>query len=415
MRILILSNFYPPYAIGGMEYRCQETVELLQKRGHDVAVLTSTYGVDPQGVVSSNVYRLLILESDLMHYQPLRFFLNSWREEKENIKIFIKVLNEFSPDMVFIWGMWNLTRQLPYYAEQVWEKPVVYSMANDWPMQPDTHELYWRLPAKRRLMKPLKKIVSIFALSFLNLMHGPVTLKFNYVICASRALSQKLLHAGVPLLNTRVIYPGIDLVQFSKYDLHKQESLFDQLSLLYAGSLVPHKGVHTAIEAVGYLIKQDPDLKIKFTIVGSGHSSYEAHLHELVDNNNLNNHVNFVNQIPREEMPLLMRAFDILLFPSIWEEPFSRVILEAMASGLVVIGTHTGGTKEILKDGETGLVFSPGNSIMLAECIQRLVGNQDLMTRLAVNGRELVERQYDIRRMVDEIESYLCQHANNPG
>lgn len=411
MRILIISNFYPPYAIGGMEYRCQETVNLLQRRGHEVIVLTSTYGISSQGVVDGHVYRLLALEGDLMHYQPFRFFLKSWQEEVENLNTLKMVLAKFLPDMVFIWGMWNLSHRLPFYAEQVWGGVVVYSLANDWPAQPSTHEFYWRLPAQHRLMRLLKRFVGNLALSFLKLRHKNASLQFNNTICVSHALKHQLLQAGVPLQHAQVIYPGIDLEQFSVHKLSGDKFSSRKLSLLYAGSLVAHKGVHTALEAMGYLVKHAHDRNIKLTIVGSGHTSYEAHLHTYVIENALQNHVFFIKQIPRKEMPGLMRAFDVLLFPSIWEEPFSRVILEAMASGLVVIGTDSGGTKEILKDGKTGLVFPPGDSIALADCIQRLVGNPDLMENLAKNGRKLVENKFDIHCMVDEIETYLDQLA----
>jgi glycogen synthase len=234
-----------------------------------------------------------------------------------------------------------------------------------------------------------------------------IDLQFNHVFCASHALQEQLLKAGVPLQDAPVIYPGIDLEQFSKNGLNRDDGTFPRLSLLYAGSLVEHKGVHTAIEALGYLSKVELDLNLKLTIVGSGHKSYENHLHILVDKYRLHNKISFINQIPRDEMPDLMGVSDVLLFPSIWEEPFSRVVLEAMASGLVVIGTETGGTKEILKHGETGLSFPPGNAVALAGCVKQLIYKPELRAKLSKNGRELVERQFDIHRMVDEIEAYL--------
>jgi glycogen synthase len=407
MRILVITNFYPPYAIGGMEYRCQETINLLRKRGHKVIVLTSTYGVSPQGVVDGMEYRLLALESDLMHYQPLRFFLNWWQEEKHNLRTFEHVLHKFKPDLVFIWGMWNLSHHLPYYAEQVWRGPVVYSLANDWPAQPSIHESYWHLPARHRLLKPLKQLTGNLALNYLNLRCKNIVLQFNHVICASHTLQEQLLKAGVQLQDAPVIYPGIDLKQFSTNGLQGEDPSALRLSLLYAGSLVEHKGVHTAIEAMGHLSKEELDLNLNLTIVGSGHKLYEIHLHNLVNKYGLQNKVYFVEQIARAEMPNLMHRHNILIFPSIWEEPFSRVVLEAMASGLVVIGTETGGTKEILKHGETGLSFSPGDAGALAGCVKQLIDKPELRAKLSKNGRELVERQFDIHRMVDEIESYL--------
>ena len=64
MKILCLSNFYPPYQIGGYEMLCQEVVNALAQRGHTVTILAGTYGVD-QPVIEGNLHRLLTLESDL--------------------------------------------------------------------------------------------------------------------------------------------------------------------------------------------------------------------------------------------------------------------------------------------------------------------------------------------------------------
>jgi glycogen synthase len=414
MRILLLSNFYPPHAIGGMEYRCQDTVKLLQQRGHEIVVLTSTYGVSAEGLVEDNVYRLLALESDLMHYRPLHFFLKAGREEKTNIDTFASVLDQFAPDLVFIWGMWNFSRQLPFHAEQNWPGPVVYSLANDWPVQPDAHEAYWRLPARHRLLQPLKNVVTTLALNLWRRRQGEISLRFNHAICVSRTLCQQLLQSGVPLQQTQVIYPGIDLHQFANSRSQSGRRRATGLSLLYAGSLVPHKGVHTAVEALAHLLRLNPGLRLELTIVGSGHVSYEAHLHTLVAENRLEDYVHFVRQIPRVEMPGMMRQFDVLLFPSVWEEPFSRVVLEAMAMGLVVVGTMRGGTKEILQHGQNGLSFEAEDAPGLAAAITKLYDDPKLCASLAKQGQAMVKERFDLQRMVDQIEAFLLQVVSAP-
>jgi glycogen synthase len=216
------------------------------------------------------------------------------------------------------------------------------------------------------------------------------------------------------LREAEVIYPGIDLCQFANDRLKADTRAATGLSLLYAGSLVPHKGVHTAVEALAHLLQQDPDLKLNLTIVGSGHVSYEAHLHTLVADNRLEDYVHFVRQIPRAEMPGLMRQFDVLLFPSIWEEPFSRVVLEAMAMGLVVVGTMRGGTKEILQHGQNGLSFEAEDCYGLAAAIKKLYDDPKLHASLAKQGQAMVKERFDLQRMVDQIEAFLLQVVSAP-
>ncbi len=80
-----------------------------------------------------------------------------------------------------------------------------------------------------------------------------------------------------------------------------------------------------------------------------------------------------------------------------------------MAAGLIVVGTLTGGTGELLVEGETGLTFEPEDALTLAQRILELRGAPELCAKLAKNARDKVVRQFDLRRMIDEIETYLTQ------
>ena len=122
------------------------------------------------------------------------------------------------------------------------------------------------------------------------------------------------------------------------------------------------------------------------------------HLHEFVT---------FNGPVSKDEMPAILQDFDVLIFPSIYEEPLARMTQEAMASGLVVVGTTTGGTKEILRNGETGLTFMPEDADGLAKQVARLTTGPDLCCRLAQAGRQTVLEKFTLDRMVREIETYL--------
>jgi glycosyltransferase involved in cell wall biosynthesis len=185
--------------------------------------------------------------------------------------------------------------------------------------------------------------------------------------------------------------------------------------LLYAGQLVRHKGVHTAIEAMARLVSKWKMEQIHLTLVGSGHPDYEAFLRRLVAQQGLQDYVSFQKPVSKDEIPGLYQQFDVLVFPSIYEEPFARVTQEAMASGLVVVGTTTGGTRELLRHGETGLTFDPEEADGLAEQLVRLITEPGLGRRLAQAGRQTVLADFTLDRMVTEIDAYLQDIANSFG
>jgi glycogen synthase len=148
--------------------------------------------------------------------------------------------------------------------------------------------------------------------------------------------------------------------------------------MLYVGRLSAEKGVHTAISAFDYLSKRDKE-GITLEIYGRGSNEYENVLKSHVVEKKLEDKVIFHGAVSHQEIPRIMSEHDVLVFPSEWEEPFARTVLEAMASGLVVIGTTTGGTCEVLCDCETGLTYPPGDAASLAKQISRLRWDEDFI------------------------------------
>jgi glycosyltransferase involved in cell wall biosynthesis len=83
------------------------------------------------------------------------------------------------------------------------------------------------------------------------------------------------------------------------------------------------------------------------------------------------------------------------------------MVLEGMISGLVVVATPLGGTTEILRDGENGLLFASGDADDLAQKIIRLASEPELRRRLALAGQETVNERFTATKMLDELEAYI--------
>lgn len=412
MRILFLSAFYPPYVIGGWEQLVQDINQDLQARGHETHVLTSMFGVN-KPIREPGVDRILDLETDVYHYRPMDFLAHLPRV-MNNIHRVRKTINTFQPDIVFVHVMWNLSRGIAWIAEQLCPERVVYYIANDWPYAIDSHSAFWTDPARRPFAAKAKELIAPIPLKIMQYENNRFHLDFKRVMCVSQAVKNDLAtKAGIDLQRMLVVHNGVGGHVFTPDWSKKPYGAERAFSLLYAGNIVPHKGVHTAVEAMALLVQKPESKNIHLSIIGSGHPDYENSLRDLVSKHHLEHKVSFLGRVPRSEMPVLMRKFDSLVFPSIWNEPLARVMEEAMAAGLVVIGTLTGGTGELLVEGETGLTFQPEHPEILAQRIEQLYDDPALSRTLAENGRNKVLREFGRDRMVDEIDAYLKDVVQN--
>jgi len=402
MKILILSNFYPPHHIGGYGMLCMEVAEGLANHGHTFKVLTSQHGVD-NPTVDGHIYRFLSLESDIHFYKPGQG-LRYPSAKRRNLAYFHQLITSYQPDLIFIWGMWSLSKELAAEAERIFGSRVIYYMANPWPIEPNMHQVYWDEPAHKLTRRPAKMAMRIPARILLRDEWKSVPLQFEHAPCCSEALRTQLLEANVILQDAPVIYEGIDLALYLAQS--DQRPISQRLRLLFVGILAKHKGVHTIIEALT-LLSPTQLAQTELTIVGSGHPEYEAYLRKLVVDNDLSEYITFHPPIPRSELPAMLGEFDVLLLPSTWEEPLARIMQEGLASGAVVVGSATGGTKEIIINEENGLLFPAENSRGLANALNQLMDDPNLRRKLAENGRQTAIEKFDIVRMVREINSYI--------
>jgi len=404
MRILFLTNMYPPHVIGGYESLCEEVAEGLSKRGHQVCVLTSTYGYE-RDVTEGNIYRLLSLESDLQFYK----IRDAWtypQRQRQNLDHLRHLIAAEKPDIVFIWGMWNLSKSLALEAEWLMGMRVVYYLANPWPIEANMHQKFWDAPATTFTRNIGKKLVRILARVALHEEWETVPLQFEHAPCCSAAQRDQLLEAGVPLKDAPVIYEGVDLRNYLAQAEKRKYENNGVLSLVFIGILAEHKGVHTTIEALTQLSAEERK-RVHLTILGKGHRKYEERLRRLVAHHQLADLVRFHAPIPRAELPDFMGGFDVLLLPSIWVEPLARIMQEGLACGMVVVGSNNGGTAETIVHGENGLLFEPGNGSDLAVQLKRLLIDQSLRRLLAENGRRTAEERFDINKLVGNLETYL--------
>ncbi|MBI5568279.1 MAG: glycosyltransferase family 4 protein [Chloroflexi bacterium] len=406
MKILFISNYYPPYEVGGYEQLCRDVADRLAARGHSIRVLTTTFGLE-RGLhtADASIQRGLrfVPDYNARLSAGLQFFLTRRRDELHNRACLRTQIRDFEPDMVFIWNMHGLPKSIALEAESA-GAAVAYWLAGESPAEPDEFEHYWRRIGRSPIARLGKGLAGRLALAMIRA-EGQPRPRLDHVGIVSEYLRQQGLEAGTLPPQTQVIYNGVELHLF-QHAIRAQ--LTGPLTILQAGRVSADKGTHTTIEAIGRLAQQDVT-NVRLIVAGSGPTDYAERLRQIVAQYGIAERVTFLGWQPREQMPSIMAQSHVLVLPTENQEPFARVVLEAMANGLTVISTLTGGTGEIVKHGETGLTFPAGDSAALAQQIKQLADDPALRIKLAECGQALVLENFSLDRMVENCERLLIE------
>ncbi|MGC4083749.1 MAG: glycosyltransferase family 4 protein [Vicinamibacterales bacterium] len=177
--------------------------------------------------------------------------------------------------------------------------------------------------------------------------------------------------------------------------LRRQLGLSGKTVVGLFGRLSPWKGQHVALEALAEL----PDVHL--LLVGDalfGETQYEQTLRRRCDDLSLTDRVHFTGF--RHDVPQLMKSVDIVVHASTAPEPFGRVIVEGMLARRPVVATRAGGVEEIVRDGETGLLVTPGDPRALASAIRSLLDRHDTANCMVAAARADAERRFTVDAMV---------------
>jgi glycosyltransferase involved in cell wall biosynthesis len=187
-----------------------------------------------------------------------------------------------------------------------------------------------------------------------------------------------------------VAYPPVDRfgAPISHQDI-RERALRDDFRILFLGSVIYRKGLHTLLETVNGL-----DAKAHVDIIGSltSEPAYVSLIREIIKKNQLSSRVSLHGPLDGESLIDKFKQAHVLVVPSSYEG-FGIVYLEGMCFGLPAIGTTAGAAGEIIEPGKTGYLIAPEDVKSLAGYLQSLADDRGLLTRLSLNARERYLRQ----------------------
>jgi len=412
LKILIITKIYPRPAYGGYELRCQEQAEEMRKRGHEVSILTCRRDTS-QEKKEKDIYRLLHKDKTIVGAGFRRlgvFFIfikrknqlrNAWANRR-NYTICRKILRRLKPDIGYIWQL-NGALIKPVLAVQKERLPIIFNLGDHWLKDLKTET---DLESNR-----LKKKFRLFLLGIKDFRQ----IDLRYLLTNSLSLRQKYVDAGFKEENITVIPRGIPFsLLLDHADLKNLSKAHnDKIKLVFVGRLVPDKAPDIAIRAVSHIIQQTGIDKIHLDIFGSGDKGYSEVLQNIATALKINNNVHFLGQIEHDELLPRYQTYDCLLFTARWEEPFSTVILEAMARGLPVIATNSGSVTEVITDGINGIIVPKDQPIALSNAIKKVIQDHDFAQKIRHAALDTIRNNFEFERIIDKTEDYLQMAKKN--
>jgi len=251
----------------------------------------------------------------------------------------------------------------------------------------------------------------------------------DLVIGCSRYLTDSIAAAFPQFADRcRTVHNGRDVSRFAPQREGRQAGR----RLLYVGRVSPEKGLHVLLRALPAVVERFPDARL--TIIGpegeaphellfdpagkaasSGlaalaRPSYGKYLRSLAGRE-LAGRVSFGGFVPHHLLPERYREAAVFVFPSVWPEPSGNPPIEAMAAGVPVVATRTGGTQEYVADGETGLLVQPGDSKALADALIRLLGDDRLRKKMGQAGVRRARALFSADRMAQALLGLYAELA----
>lgn len=374
MKILVISNYYPPHYIGGYELACFNTVEYLKKSGHTVYVLTGDY------LQKSHCFEEVYRGLKYINYDKPSFW-DKHQVETHNYKVTQNVIKDFSPDIVYLWSL-RLISLSPAMAVQNLHIKKIFEIGDFW------MKGYLSSNFLSKIKRMIKNILPFTIGSKIEL---------SPAICVSKWVAKEM-EKTYETKQIHIIPNGTNIQQKSKKNLNKN------IKYLFCGRADYTKGIDIALKALGNLKDRGID-NFEFNIYGSGNTNYINKCKNIVNALQLNKQVTFYGKT--DDVQKLYSQHDILLMPTRMKEPFGLVIIEAMAAGVVVIATNAYGPAEIINNNKDGLLFKEEDVSDLTNSILKLHNNKYLYHQLREEAFYKVFNKYNLENVKKRVEDVL--------
>ncbi|MGV8864880.1 MAG: glycosyltransferase family 4 protein [Pseudomonas sp.] len=403
MKVLVISNFFPPHVIGGAEIIAHHQALALQARGHDVRVLAgdNSHGL-PGYPIQTEVFDGLPITRVSLTYRDFAPTGNNVSHPAVE-RIFLQMIAHWHPDVIHAHHMAGLSLGILQLARARGIR-VALTLHDHWGFCMNST----RITTQNTLCHDSTQCHSCHAHIHNDDVVLPQRMRQDYLrwqldavdyfISPSQYLAGAYIANGIPAERMHVIANGIELERFINTT---PPAPGPRLNVLFTGYMGGHKGVPTLLEALALL----PPERVHVDMVGDGHmlQSYKTELSRIAPNVS----AKFWGRLPNALIAERFAQAHVFILPSVCPENQPVTITEAMACGLPVVASRIGGISELVDNGNTGWLFEPGNAQELAERLRYYIDQPQQVAIHGKAGRECIQA-FAFGLQIERIEALLA-------
>lgn len=375
MKILLANEYYPPDITGGTELFLKELVDHFENKGFEFVIFTTKQ----EARETKNIFRVKSSPFHFGHRYQFPMLTYYWNYHNRKL---INLIKEKSKDCDFFYinNIYHLSLS-PFIAAKELGKNIVFDVHDYWPicLKKNLSFQNWNCSGQRneRCSRCLFKNGLFSSILNFEIKKRCELIKPDYTIVHSKFVQGKM-----PFKSKVIPYPYTGRIV-------KNRKLKYPVKIIFAGRLQKQKGVLLLPEISRQLNLLKVDHQIH--ILGKGK--------ENIRGEKIINH-GFLTEVRKDE---LFDQTDVLVVPSLWNEPFGMVCLEAMARGIPIVASDRGGLKEVVEENKVGFTVAP-NPLNFAKKIAELVKNENLYKTFSKNGLRNINR-YEKKKIMEQYEN----------
>ena len=394
MKILVLSNLYPPDVIGGYELGCKQVVDALRGRGHDVLVLTTAPRTP--ALAEGHVARDFQLSEVWNHYlfvhnSPITSHLlqaQSGLVNALNVHVLARVVERFQPDVVYVWNLVGVGGVGLMAAVQHLGLPWVWHLMDHVPVE-------------------LCQVGGARPPALVHEINRQLTGRF---LACSRQLVDEVEAAGIRLESRVEVVPNwVVGPQPAPRTRTYRAGAGDPLRIMSAGQINRNKGIDILIEAAALVRERGFD---RFTIDLYGHAEDPA-FQALSRFRGLERQIRFCGTRSQADLVQHYAEHDLFAFPTWAREPFAFAPLEASWQGCVPLMSQTGGNAEWFVSG-VHCLKAERNPAAFADALVAVLNGATDLAPIAQRAAAVVGRDFHLDALIPRVEVALVQAAAAP-